>query len=279
MSTPLSVILLNFNTRDLTLSCLASISQTAQTEKWQLIVVDNGSTDGSAEAIAQRFPAIELIVSPTNLGYAGGNNLGLNRATGDAVVLLNSDVIAVPAVLGALADYLRTHQDVGALSPRLLTGAGIPQAFTFGNDPTFGYLLRRGARSLLGRGTLHDWGTDQPVTTDWVSGACLAVNRKVLEGVGGLDERFFLYFEDIDWCLRMRRAGWRVVYNPTLQVIHLGGTSQPQRHMANRLYYQSMLKFYKKHYNPFYVAVLRLALVTYVGLSRLRSDFTQEDLS
>jgi len=259
----LSLILLNFNTRDMMLACLDTLLPTAQDREWQIIVVDNGSTDGSAAAIAQRFPHVALLASSTNLGYAGGNNLGLRQATGNAVVLLNSDVIVDASALQALADYLHTHPDVGALSPRLLIRDSVPQPYAFGNDPTLAYLVRRGINTILRRGALHDWGIDHAIDVDWISGACFCVRRSILPQVGLLDERFFLYFEDIDWCLRIRQAGWRIIYNPAWSVIHLGGASQPDIQGSSDLYYQSLLYFYQKHYAWIQRTILSVALTVY----------------
>ncbi len=248
MTVPASVIVLSYNTRDLTLDCLGRFADAVLDRGWEVIVVDNGSTDGTAKAIRARFPRVTLIVSPTNLGYAAGNNLGLRRARGEVCILLNSDVWASPDALQALVDYLVAHPDVAAVSAGLRTADGRPQAFAFGDEPAPAYLLRRGLRRLLGRGPLHDWAVDTPQDVDWVSGACLAVRREAMAQVGLLDEGFFLYFEDVDWCLRMRRAGWRVVYHPGIPVIHLGGASEPGRSAANRRYYASLARFYAKHY-------------------------------
>ncbi len=245
---PASVVILSYNTRELTLDCLAHFAEPILDRGWQVILVDNGSTDGTAEAVAARFPRVQLIPSPENRGYAAGNNRGLRQARGEVVILLNSDVQTTPEALQALVDYLAAHPDVAAVSAGLRTPDGQPQAFAFGDEPRPSYLLRRGLGRLLGRAPLHDWAVDHPVDVDWVSGACLAVRRAALAQVGLLDEGFFLYFEDVDWCLRMRRAGWRVVYHPGIPVVHLGGASEPGRSAANRLYYQSMARFYRKHY-------------------------------
>lgn len=263
MTPLLSVIVLNYNTRDLTLSCLQTLSVLAQAEDWQIIVVDNGSSDGSVEAIEAGFPEVELIASPANRGYAAGNNLGLRQAVGDSVILLNSDVIADAAVLKALAGYLADHPDVGAVSPRLLTQAGTAQAFAFGHDPSLGYLLRRGFYALVLRRALHDWNVAHPLDVDWISGACFCVRRSILAQVGLLDERFFLYFEDNEWCMRMRAAGWRVVYHPGWSVVHLGGASQVRGQGSPQLYYDSLLYLYQKHYPWTHTLLLRSALTVY----------------
>jgi N-acetylglucosaminyl-diphospho-decaprenol L-rhamnosyltransferase len=267
---PASLIVLNYNTRELTLQCLASAAPALDPRGWQIIVVDNGSSDGSVEAVQAQFPFAQIVCSERNLGFAGGNNLGLRQANGQVVFLMNSDVLAAAHTLQALAHQFETQPAVGAISAGLRTIDGEAQAFAFGDDPTLTYLVRRGSRALLRRGPLHRWDIDQPIETEWVSGACLAVRRAVIEQVGLLDERFQLYFEDNDWCLRMRQAGWKLIYDPRFTVTHLGGQSQPQRRIANQLYYLSLIKFYAKHYGAFKTLLLKCLLAPYQLLIALR---------
>lgn len=263
----ISVIVLTYNTRDLVLQCVAGFYAHAVASGWQILVVDNGSTDDTAWAVKERFPTIELIRSERNLGFAAGNNLGLRRATGHVVVLMNSDIITTADTIAEMAEALLSQPDIGALSPRLLTPDGKPQPFAFGDDPTLGYLLRRGLKTLLGLGSMHPWDVAYPVIVDWVSGACMLVRREAIEQVGLLDERFFLYFEDNDWCLRMRRAGWRIVYDPRFEVAHVGGASLPQRHQAASFYYQSLIRFYEKHYGLVRTLILKMLLPIYRALA------------
>jgi GT2 family glycosyltransferase len=253
----LSIVLLTYNTCELTLKCLGKFSAGISTVGGQIIVVDNGSTDGTVDAIRQQYKDIEVVRSERNLGYAGGNNLGLQRATGRSVILLNSDVFASAETLNSLAEEMLRSSQIGALSPRLLTPELKPQAFAFGGDPTIAYLLARGMRQVLHLGPMHQWDIDQPIEVDWVSGACMCVRAEAIQKAGPLDTRFFLYFEDNDWCLRIRRAGWKVVFDPRYQVIHLGGASQPTHRVSNNTYYASMLAFHKKHYSPMSTLMLR----------------------
>ena len=243
-----SVILVNYNTRDLLLAALERIAGPLLAADWQIIVVDNGSQDGSAAAVAARFPAVTLLASAENGGFAAGNNLGLHQARSDACILLNTDTIVTPETLQALTAYLLSQPDLGAVSPGLRTADGSPQAFAYGSRPSPLYLAGRALRRLLRLGAMHDWGVTAPIEVDWVSGACLAVRRAVYEEVGGLDERYFLYFEDVDWCTRIRRAGWRVVYNPAIQVTHLGGQSDRSRGAANSYYAASLHTYYAEYY-------------------------------
>jgi len=268
MTPPLSIVLLNYNTRDLTLASLARLLPRATEQGWQVIVVDSSSTDGSAEAVSAAFPAVTLVPMAENRGYAAGNNRGLAVATGEAVVLLNSDALAEVAHLQALAEYLAANPPVGAISAGLRTAEGEPQAFAYGSDPSPAYLLRRGIGRLLRLPPLHNWAATEPMTVDWVSGACLCVRQEVIQQVGGLDENFFLYFEDVDWCRRMRQAGWRVVYNPSVRVVHWGGRSQPSRRIANRHYTESLRYFYSKYYGRAWTAVIDGALNVYARLMR-----------
>ena len=258
MTPSVSVVLLNYNTRDLTLESLARLLPDATERGWQVIVVDNASSDGSGDAIAAAFPAVTLVRLAENRGYAAGNNRGLEIASGEAVILLNSDALAGVAQLQALAHYLTANPAVGAVSAGLRTATGEAQAFAYGADPSPFYLLRRGLGRLFRLPALHNWAVTEPLTVDWVSGACLCVRRSVFEQIGGLDENFFLYFEDVDWCRRMRLAGWQVVYNPRVQVVHLGGQSQPQRRVANRHYGESLHIFYFKHYGKIWAASFRI---------------------
>jgi N-acetylglucosaminyl-diphospho-decaprenol L-rhamnosyltransferase len=132
-------------------------------------------------------------------------------------------------------------------------------------------MIRRGARSLVGLGPLHDWSVTESLEVAWVSAACLCVRRKTIEEIGELDERFPLYFKDVDWCLRMRSVGWKVIYNPRLQVIHLGGAGRPGGSLDRQeLYYQSLLLFCRKHYGRGWKFLLRVCVAAYRTLALAR---------
>jgi len=266
----LTIVVLTHNTCNLVVQCLENFYNQAVRLGWQVIVADNGSVDGTAHTITRKFPAVELIRSEQNLGFAGGINLGLRQAVGQVIVLMNSDVLASAETLEAAARALLAQPGVGALSPLLRTPDGEPQPFAFGEDQSPGYLLRRGLRAILGLGPMHQWNVEHPIEVDWVSGACMLVRRDVVDQVGLLDERFFLYFEDNDWCLRMRKAGWRIVYDPRFEVLHLGGASLPQRHRATPIYYQGLLRFTAKHYGAWKAGVVWILLSGYRVLQWVR---------
>ena len=268
MSSPrLLVLIVSWNTRDLLRDCLQSLQPGAHPD-WDVLVVDNASADDSVAMVRSTFPTVRLIENAVNVGYARANNQGLRTSTAPYALLLNSDTRATPEAIEELVAFLDAHPDAGAVSPRLLRADGTAQPFAFGGDPTLGYLLRRGARRLLSGRYLHDWAIAETRCVDWVSGACLLVRRTAIEQVGMLDENFFMYFEDNDWCLRLRRAGWKTYYHPAAAIVHLGGQSLARNPQAQSAYETSLRYFYRKHYGPLAGFALRLLLPLY---ARMRS--------
>jgi GT2 family glycosyltransferase len=264
----LSIVVVNWNTRDLLANCLASIPGGAATLSYQVVVVDNGSSDGSAELVANQFPGTILLRNAENVGFARANNQGIAATQSQYVLLLNSDTVVQPGALLALVCFLDEHPRAGVVAPRLLTPDGSAQSYAFGGDPTLGYLLARGLNRLLFRRSLHNWATDRTQTADWVSGACMMVRRAAIEQVGPLDQNMFMYFEDSEWCLRIRQAGWQVYYHPQVAVVHLGGRSLAKNPAARRAYYRSLEYVYAKHYSPWSRLALRMALAPYRWLTR-----------
>jgi len=282
----LSVIIVNWNGRELLRNCLRSLlghrssvigrqlntGPGPATEPFRLsteiIVVDNASTDGSAEMVSREFPDVRQIINAENLGFARANNVGIRAARGRYILLLNNDTVASPDALEGLVAFMEAHPDAGAVGPRLLRPDGAAQPYAFGCDPTPGYLLRRGINRLLFGRPLHDWATNDVQPVDWVSGACLLARRAAIEQAGLLDEKIFMYFEDNDWCLRIRRAGWRVYYDPQVAIIHIGGQSLAHNPAAARAYRESLRYFYRKHYGPAANGMLWLLLPIYARLAR-----------
>jgi hypothetical protein len=218
--------------------------------------------------VRAEFPVVTLIANTENLGFARANNQGIRASSGRYVVLLNSDTVVPSGALEALVGFMDAHGDAGAVGPRLLRPDGTPQPYAFGGDPTLRYLLRRGVNRLIFRRPLHDWATDAIQPVDWVSGACLMARRAAIDQAGLLDENIFMYFEDNDWCLRIRQAGWRVYYHPQVAITHIGGQSLAHNPAARRAYYDSLCIFYRKHYGPRALALLTLCLPLYRRLLR-----------
>ncbi|MBC7236933.1 MAG: glycosyltransferase family 2 protein [Chloroflexi bacterium] len=263
----LGIIIVSWNTAELLADCLRSIPSGLDGIEAEIIVVDNGSTDGTLDLIAHDFPQIRLLQNHTNVGFARANNQGIGalgeRNAPQYVLLLNSDTVAKSGSLRELVRFMEEHPDVGIVGPRLVRPNGKPQPYGFGHDPSLVYLINRGIKALLLKRYLHDWSTDQVQRVDWVSGACLLIRREALSQIGPLDEGFFMYFEDNDWCLRVRQAGWHVIYYPKVEVVHLGGQSLAKNPLARAAYTQSLLHFYNKHYGMLATSALRFALWGY----------------
>lgn len=261
----LSIIVISWNVSALLRECLRSIPEAAHGLTYELIVIDNASTDGSPDMVEREFPAAHVIRSERNTGFAGGNNQAIRQTDPNSryILLLNSDTLVPPGALREMIRFLDDHPQAGAASPRLQRPDGAPQPFAFGSDPTLPYLIARGISQNLLRRYLHDWNTTAVQSVDWVSGACLIVRRQAIERAGLLDENMFMYFEDAEWCLRIRKCGWKVYYVPTVSITHIGGQSLAQNPAARRAYYQSMEYLYAKHYGRVQSLLLRLALMPY----------------
>ena len=188
-------------------------------------MVDNDSSDHSVSMVTSEFPWARLIENKDNRGFAKAANQGIRGSAGRYILLLNSDTILEKKTLARFARFMEEHPDAGACGARLIMADGHVQPYLFGSDPTLSYLLRRALKRAFLARPLHDWDTEDVMEVDWASGACLMTRSDALAKAGLLDDKMFMYFEDTDLCLRMRRAGWKVYYDPTVTVTHLGGQS------------------------------------------------------
>ncbi len=223
----LSIIVVNFDERDFLRECLKGIRESGSRPSHEVIVVDSGSTDGSVEMVRGSFDDVQLIPLPANRGLAVANNVGLRASKGRYILFLNPDIKMVPSVIDVLARYLDDHPDVGVVAPKLLNLDDSVQVSCYTFPSMIVPVLRRSplgrlpaARRVLRRYLMMDFDhmTTEPV--EWLLGACLMVRRSALDQVGPMDERFFLYFEDVDWCRRFWAAGWKVIYLPTVSLVH-----------------------------------------------------------
>jgi GT2 family glycosyltransferase len=247
-----SAVIVSFNTRDLLLRCLEALHAHVRVP-FETIVVDNASADGSADAVRARFPAARVIANASNLGFSRANNLGLRAAAAEYVLVLNSDCEVRPGAVEALGAVLDGRPEVAVVGPRTIGSDGRPQV-SFG--PRLTPLaewsqrrlvrgVKRGRPEALARAASLAAVPHEP---DWVSASCILARRTVLEAVGGFDESFFLYEEDVDLCLRVRQAGWRIAYTPAAEVVHHLGRSMDRAPGLARLeYHRSHLRFYRKH--------------------------------
>jgi GT2 family glycosyltransferase len=284
-----SIVILNYNTREHLRTCLRSLGSagTSASFEREVLVVDNASIDGSADMVAAEFPWVTLIRAPRNGGYAYGNNLGLAQARGDAILLLNPDTQLSPDAVVRLKELLDQHADAGVVGPKLVRPNGsmhLACRRSFPTPPVAFYRISGLSRLFpksprFGRYNLTYLDPDQAVEVDAVCGACLLIRRSVVERIGPLDERFFMYGEDLDWCLRARQAGWTVRYEPEVVVLHQHGAASRQRPLRTTFYFfRAMDLFYRKHfihrYHPLVTGAVRTAIYGALAVSVFRSLLT-----
>jgi GT2 family glycosyltransferase len=260
----LSVIIVSYNTRRDLDRCLASLHDRAPAAAHEIIVVDNASSDGSAEA-ARRWPDVLVIESGANRGFAAGTNIGIRASRGENLLLLNSDTRVPEGAIDQLLETLRARPEVAVIGPRLADEHGRVE-LSFGSMISPLAELRR-QRLLRGQTMGRRWAAKRVAalaatecSPDWVSGACLLVRRDDAEAVGMLDERYFMYTEDVDFCAAIRARGRRVLFTPTVEIIHARGRSAATAPLATRAAYRrSHLAFYDKHH-PWMAPLLRVYL-------------------
>ncbi len=251
-----SVVVVNWNAGGALRACLTALSAT-EGDQPQVIVVDNASTDGSQAELAAVYPTLEIIQNDANVGFARAVNQGIRAARGQFTLVLNPDVILASSTVPRLLRFMTSHPDAGVAGPRLLDPDGSvqgsarrdPSAWTalFGRSAPMTRLFPNNPVSQRELPALAV-ADDAPVRVDWLSGACLLVRRTAWETVGLLDERFFLFWEDADWCLRFRRAGWGVYYVPAASGTHFVGVSRAGRRLGSVLdFHVSAYRYYRKH--------------------------------
>ena len=262
-----SIVIVSFNARADLERCLQALHETPARRSHEIIVADNASTDGSAEA-ARRWPDVLVIETGRNLGFAAGSNAGIRAGSGRNVLLLNSDTVVPAGAIDLMLEELDRRPDVAVVGPRLVDADGHAE-LSFGRmvgpfNELRQKLLMRGQKSRQGAIASHvDRATRHEQFPDWVSGSCLLVRRRDADAVGLLDERYFMYLEDVDFCAAIRARGRRVLFTPAVQVVHRRGQSvQSTPAIAAstaRDYRRSQMAFYAKHH-PAWVPLLRLYL-------------------
>lgn len=274
----LSIVVVSWNVKDLLRHSLASVIASLGCEKGrqlssQLVVVDNASSDGSVDMLSEEFPQIHLIANRENVGFTRGNNQGIALSDGRYVLLLNPDTGVLGDALGEMVAYMEAHPRVGVLGPQLLYPDGqvqssrrrFPDLRTAYVESTFMQAWFADSQ-ILRRYYVLDASDDETLAVDWVVGACLLLRRQALDQVGTLDERFFMYSEELDWCYRAKKVGWEVIYLPTARVVHHAGKSSEQVLPVRHVQFQrSKVLFFKKHHGYWAGETVRLfLLVTYL---------------
>lgn len=261
----ISAVIVSYNVRALLDRCLRSLELSDQTEA---IVVDNASTDGTAAFLDRYYPTVRLIANRTNPGFGAANNQGMELARGTYVLFLNPDAELRPGALASLREALAARPEVGVVGPRLRYADGRIQS----SRRRFPTLITALAESTV----LERWWPNSPAVrsyrvrdssddeareVDWLNGACLLTRRAVIDRVGGFDPRFFMYSEELDWCRRVREAGWPIVYWPAAEVIHHEGKSSEQN-LARRAqnFNESKARYFEKYYGKKVGQALRVYL-------------------
>ncbi|MGD1994296.1 MAG: glycosyltransferase family 2 protein [Anaerolineae bacterium] len=265
----LSVVVVSWNVRDLLRQSISSVLSAPEPEGGlELIVVDNGSSDGSVEMVRATFPQVNLIANQENRGFPAANNQGIDVARGRYVFLLNPDTEVVGDALRTMVAFADAHPDVGVVGPQLLNPDGTVQS-SRRRFPTLAtaffestWLESLAPRRLLDRYRVLDHPDDAILDVDWVDGAALMARREAIEQVGPLDEGFFMYSEELDWCRRFREAGWHVIHLPTAQIVHHRGKSSEQVVTARHIHFQtSKVRYFHKHHSGVAAGMLRLFLL------------------
>jgi GT2 family glycosyltransferase len=257
--------MVNWNTKDFLLRCLDSVRQTVKGMEVEIFVVDNGSTDGSEVAVKKRFPEVNLIENQMNLGFARANNQALDLSKGKYLLLLNPDAQVKEGAIDRMCSFMDAHPEAGVVGAQLLNADGSKQN-SIANFPSLATELLN--KSLLRRlfpdrflGKERDY--PEPVEVDSVIGAGMMVRRDTMEQVGLLDEGYFLFLEETDWCYRMKKAGWKIYHVPRAEIYHFQGKSaEREKNRARVEYYRSRYHFFKKNRGSLQWSILLMGLIT-----------------
>lgn len=266
----ISILIVSWNVRELLLRCLATLpAAVGDGLSYEIIVVDNASADGTVAAMLAAFPEIRVIANAKNRGFTGGNNQALAAARGDFLFLLNPDTEPRPGSIAALHHFLLARPEIGIAGPRLYYADGseqpnrrrFPTLTTLFTESTIiqEYLPRL---PLFARYTMAERSADEAQTVDWLVGAAMLVRRAVYEQIGGLDEGFFMYSEELDWCRRALEAGWQVGYTPAAEIVHHEGKSSEQVVAARHIrFFASRVRYTRKVHGNGWAETLRLWLL------------------
>jgi GT2 family glycosyltransferase len=263
----LSIIIVSWNVAELLRECLRSVAENRGDLDLEVIVVDSASADNTVALISAEFPWVTLLAQSENVGFPRGNNIGLAAATGDTILLLNPDTEIMGDALTVMVDYLQQHPDIGLIGPQLLNPDGshqssrrrFPTVMTGLFEST--WLQSLAPRATMSRFFATDLPDDATSDVDWVTGACMLTRRAVVAQVGVMDEAYFMYSEELDWCKRIKDAGWRVVYLPNASVVHHVGKSSEQAVTARHINFnRAKLRYFRKHHGYLAYLILRVVI-------------------
>ncbi|MCZ8512547.1 glycosyltransferase family 2 protein [Paenibacillus filicis] len=269
----LSIIIINYNTCELTLNCLKSVFESETSYSYEVILVDNASKDASIEKIPKQYPAVRFLANKDNLGYSKANNQGIMMAEGRYVLLLNSDTIIQPDSIQTMIHFMDSNPNVGAAGCKIVLPDGSLDKACRRGFPTpsasFYYasgIARRFPKNpRFNQYQLTHLDPDQDYPVDCLVGAFMMVRKAAIDQAGLLDEEFFMYGEDIDWCYRIKQAGWDIYYYPKTQIIHYKGASSRRKPLKIIYeFHRAMFLFHRKHYRDKYFFLINW--MVYLGI-------------
>lgn len=266
----LSIALVNWNNRDYLEGCLESIEAAQLPFSYEIVVADNGSTDGSQQMLAKRFPYVKIVQNGGNVGVARGNNQCIQNSSGRYVYVLNNDTLVNRESVEAMVDFLDEHPEAGAVGGNLLNPNGTLQS-SFYHFPTLSEELLLVTHLGMRRNPYfpsHNGTWPEVREVDWISSASIVARREGLEEIGLIDEEYFIYSDETDWQYRLRLAGWKVYYLPHVTTIHYGGGSFQPGGKRYTLVYRGRMLFARKHYSLLY-CMLQRAMFSGAALGRL----------
>jgi len=271
----LSIIIVSYNVKEFLEQAIVSLIKSSQSIQYEIFVVDNASSDGSAELIRKRFPSIHLIANPDNKGFAAANNQALKLASGTYILLINPDTIVQEDTIRIIQNFIETHPECGMVGCKILNPDGTLQLACRRSFPTpwVGFTKIVGLSKMFpqsrffGRYNLTYLDPDETYEVEAISGSFMFFRKSVLDDVGYLDESFFMYGEDLDWCFRIKQAGWKIYYVPDTRIIHFKGESSKKSNRDLILqFYRAMKLFVEKHYHNRYFHVPQWLLLAGISL-------------
>ncbi|MCP5097943.1 MAG: glycosyltransferase family 2 protein [Chloroflexi bacterium] len=263
----LSIVVVSWNVRGLLYACLQSIERNQAGLDLEVILVDSASSDGTVEMVKESFPWVKLIACNENVGFPRGNNMGIERANGRYILLLNPDTEIVGDALQTMLQYMESYQDVGVVGAQLLNTDGsvqssrrrFPTLMTGFFESTW---LQGAAPSLLRHYYMLDVPDNEQAEADWIMGACMFMRQEVVRQIGGMDEAYFMYSEELDLCHRIKANGWRVIYLPQAKIKHHYGKSSEQAVTSRHINFnRAKLRYFRKYHGRIAALVLRLFLL------------------
>lgn len=271
----LSIIIINWNTKDLLNKCLDSIARNSNDIKKEIFVVDNNSTDGSPDFIKENYPYVNLIKNTKNLGFSRANNIALRKAGGKYILLLNSDTVVEPSAVSLMMDFLEKHPEAGMAGPKLLNSDGTIQLACRRSipNPKVAFYRITGLSRIFPKNeefakyNLTFRNSEELQEVEAISGACMMIKKKAMDEIGLLDEDFFMYGEDLDWCHRLGKMEWKIYYIPNARVIHHHRASSKKRRLKSILnFHHAMYIFYKKHFSNKKNSLMNFFVTIGIGL-------------